>query len=562
MASSSTRILVCGSPGSGKSTLANVLETCGGSFVVAEIPSGPRAAGALLAAAPAADVALVVVDAVQGLDWESLRQLRLLSILGMRQVVVVSKLDVAEHAEERFRELADAVAVERSPAIPVSAFDGDSTAASGGIDWYAGETLRRRLEIVSAGSDQPAAQPFRLPVESVDPLGPVLGGISGTIASGSVAVGAVLRAQPSGASCTLTGITIGAESLDRATAGDAVALRIDSELAVARGDTLSPASEPAEVADQFEARIIWIGDEPLLAGRSYEITLGTRTLAGSVTTIKHRVSVETGEHIAATKLSRDEIGVCNVSMQEPVPFDPYEKNPVTGRFLLVDRETHETCGVGLIDFALRRAHNIHRQLMTVDRSAREALTGHRPCVVWLTGLSGAGKSTVANHVEVALNQRGCHTFLLDGDNVRHGLNRDLGFTDADRVENIRRVAEVSRLMLDAGLIVLVAFISPFRSERQLARERVGSGEFIEVYINTPLEVAEARDTKGLYGKARRGELKNFTGIDSAYEAPEAPELEIRTAEISATDAAKAIIACLEEQGVLSPSGRSLSARTE
>ena len=339
--------------------------------------------------------------------------------------------------------------------------------------------------------------------------------------------------------------------LDRAVAGQSVTLTLADEIDISRGDVISTVEAPAEVADQFECTVVWMHDEPMLAGRPYLLKIGARTVSATITEIKYQVNVNTLEHVAAKRLELNAIGVCNLSLDRPIAFDPYRINRDTGGFILIDRLSNNTVGAGLLHFALRRAHNIHLQHVDVDKRARAALKNQRGCVLWFTGLSGAGKSSIANLVEKKLHALGHHTYLLDGDNVRHGLNKDLGFTDADRVENIRRVAEVARLMVDAGLIVLTAFISPFRSERRMARGLVEEGEFVEVFVDTPLEVAEARDPKGLYKKARRGELKNFTGIDSPYEAPEDPELRLDTTRLDLEAAADAVLAWLGERGMLS-----------
>jgi bifunctional enzyme CysN/CysC len=329
-----------------------------------------------------------------------------------------------------------------------------------------------------------------------------------------------------------------------------VTITLTDEVDVSRGDVLVPADDPPGVADQFEAQIIWMGEHAMLPGRPYLMKIGTRTVTVALDHPKYKVNVNTLEHVAATTLALNEIGVCNIHVDRPIVFDPYVENRDMGGFIIIDRLTNATVGAGLIHFALRRADNVHWQAVQVDQAAHARLKGHQPCVVWFTGLSGAGKSTIADTVERKLHAEGRHTYLLDGDNIRHGLNRDLGFTDADRVENIRRIAEVAALMIDAGLIVLVSFISPFRAERQLARERVGSEKFLEIYVDTPLEVAEARDVKGLYAKARRGELPHFTGIDSPYEPPEAPDLRVDTSTMTAEQAADRVIALLRERGRL------------
>ncbi|MDP9225737.1 MAG: adenylyl-sulfate kinase, partial [Actinomycetota bacterium] len=418
------------------------------------------------------------------------------------------------------------------------------------MPWYRGTTLLGYLETVPLDEERMQRLPFRMPVQWVNRPDSEFRGFAGTIASGVIHSGDAVVVQPSGAQTNVARIVTYDGNLDRAVAGQAVTLTLAAEIDVSRGDVLARVDEPAEVADQFAATIVWMSQQPLLAERPYLIKIGTTTVPATVTRIKHRVNVDTMEHVAATKLELNEIGICNISLEHPIPFDAYSENRTTGGFILIDRITNETSGAGMVDFALRRAHNIQLQALSVNKDARAALMGQRPFVVWFTGLSGAGKSTIANLVEAKLHQFGRRTYLLDGDNIRHGLNKDLGFTDADRVENIRRAGEVAKLMVDAGLIVLVAFISPFRSERRMARELVAEGEFVEVYVNTPLAVAERRDPKGLYRKARQGGLKNFTGIDSPYEEPEDPDLEIRTADCLPDAAAEQVISQLRKLGLL------------
>jgi bifunctional enzyme CysN/CysC len=378
----------------------------------------------------------------------------------------------------------------------------------------------------------------------------VFRGYAGNLAGGTVRPGDRVRVQPSGRESTVARVIGPDGDLPVGLAGQAVTLTLADEVDVSRGDMISSGSHPAEVADQFEATLVWMSDEPMYPGRPYLMKIGTRSVNASVTEPKYRVNVNTLEHLAAKQLELNEVGVVNLSLDRPLAFDAYRDNRETGGFILIDRMHNGTVGAGMLHFALRRAHNIHLQHVDVDKAARAALKGQRPCVLWFTGLSGAGKSTIANLVEKRLHALGRHTYLLDGDNVRHGLNRDLGFTQVDRVENIRRIAEVARLMVDAGLIVIAAFISPFRAERAMARARVEAGEFVEIHVDTPLPMAEQRDTKGLYGKARRGELKNFTGIDSPYEAPEQPELHIDTTTVSADDAAEQVMQRLRQLGVL------------
>jgi len=379
-------------------------------------------------------------------------------------------------------------------------------------------------------------------------------GFAGTLAGGRVAVGERIRVQPSGRESTVSRIVAYGGDLPEAVAGDAVTLVLADEVDVSRGDMISAAAEPAEVADQFECTIVWMDDEPMLPGRPYGLKIGTNTVSATVTDIRHQLNVNTLEHVAARRLELNAIAVCKLSLDRSVPFDAYAANRDTGGFILIDRMSHRTAGAGMLHFALRRSHNIHPQALDLDKATRAALKGQRPCVVWFTGLSGSGKSTIANALEKRLHAMGRHTYLLDGDNVRHGLNRDLGFTPEDRVENIRRIAEVARLMTDAGLIVLTAFISPYRAEREMARSLMPAGEFVEVFVDTALDVAEARDPKGLYRKARRGELKNFTGIDAPYERPEQPDLRLDTAAVTVAQAVEALVAHLRHAGILDPAG--------
>jgi bifunctional enzyme CysN/CysC len=377
-------------------------------------------------------------------------------------------------------------------------------------------------------------------------------GFSGMIVGGTVRPGDRIRVLPSGRESTVARLVTADGDLDEATAGQSVTITLDDEVDISRGDVLAAASSPCGVADQFEAHIIWMGEHPMLPGRTYPLKIGTRTVGATVAQPKYKINVNTLEHAAAKTLELNEIGVANISLDRPVPFDPYEVNRDTGGFILIDRFTNATVAAGLLHFALRRSDNVHWQAIEVNKDAHAALKGQRPCVVWFTGISGAGKSTIANIVERKLHEMGRHTYLLDGDNVRHGLNKDLGFTDADRIENIRRVSEVSSLMVDAGLIVLASFISPFEAERRMARDRVRADEFVEVHVDTTLAVAEARDRKGLYQKARRGELANFTGIDSPYEAPTSPEIRVDTSQISAEQAADVIIEHLRRTRVIGP----------
>jgi bifunctional enzyme CysN/CysC len=399
-------------------------------------------------------------------------------------------------------------------------------------------------------TDGVEAGPFRLPVQWVNRPDLDFRGFSGRIVGGAVRPGDRVRVVPSGKESKVARIVTKDGDLDRAVAGQSITLTLDDEIDISRGDMLAAADAPPGIADQFETTIIWMSEDEMLPGRPYLLKIGAKTVGASIGPPKYKVNVNTLEHLAAKTLHLNEIGVCNLNLDQPIPFDPYTENRDTGAFILIDRITNNTSGAGLLHFALRRSQNIHWQAIEVNKHAHAALKGHRPCVVWFTGLSGSGKSTIANIVEKKLHALGRHTYLLDGDNVRHGLNKDLGFTEADRVENIRRVAEVAKLMVDAGLIVLVSFISPFRAERRFARERVERGEFCEVFVDTPLEVAEKRDTKGLYKKARAGNLTNFTGIDSPYEPPEHAEVRIDTVASAPEDAAEMIIRWLREAGTL------------
>jgi bifunctional enzyme CysN/CysC len=435
--------------------------------------------------------------------------------------------------------------------IPLSALRGDNmTTPSERTPWYHGPTLMEFLETCEVDETRLQGGPFRLPVQWVNRPNLDFRGFCGLIASGSVRPGDRIRVQPSGRESQVARIVAYGGDLDVAVAGQSVTLTLADEVDISRGDVISTAESPAEVADQFECSLVWMAEEPMLPGRPYLLKIGTRTVSATITEPKYKVNVNTLEQLAAKQLELNEIGVCNIALDRPVAFDAYKDNRDTGGFILIDRMSNNTVGAGMLHFALRRSHNIHLQHIDIDKPARASIKGQKPVVLWFTGLSGAGKSTIANIVEKRLHALGRHSYLLDGDNVRHGLNKDLGFTDADRVENVRRVAEVAKLMVDAGLIVLTAFISPFRSERRLARSLVEADEFIEVHVDTPLDVAESRDVKGLYKKARAGQLRNFTGIDSPYEPPENAEIVIDTTELTAERAADRVIALLRSRGVI------------
>jgi bifunctional enzyme CysN/CysC len=529
-------------------------------FIVADTPGHEQYTRNMVTGASTADVAVILVDARKGVLTQTRRHSYIVSLLGIRHVVLaINKMDLMEYSQKTFddivaayREFAQQIGLTNIVAVPLSALRGDNMLErSPRMPWHQGPTLMEYLETVEIEDDL-QHKPFRMPVQWVNRPNQDFRGFAGTVASGAIRRGDTVRALPSGRTSRVTRIVGYEQDLEAAVAGQSITLTLADEIDVSRGDVLAAADSPPAVSDQFQATIIWMHDEPMLRGRPYIIKLGTRTLTGSITTPRHKVNVNTLERLAAKQLELNEIGVCNLSFDRAIPFDPYADNRQTGGFILIDKLSNDTVGAGLLNFALRRAENIHWQALDVNKTARSSLKGQRACVLWFTGLSGAGKSTVANLVEKRLHALGRHTYTLDGDNVRHGLNKDLGFTDADRVENIRRVAEVSKLMVDAGLIVLVSFISPFRSERRLARELMQPGEFLEVFVDTPLAEAEKRDVKGLYKKARRGELKNFTGIDSPYEPPEHPEIHLRTVLQSPEEAAEQILNTLRDGGMLYP----------
>ncbi|MFA4892715.1 adenylyl-sulfate kinase [Brevundimonas sp.] len=517
-------------------------------FILADTPGHEQYTRNMVTAASTADVAIVLIDARKGVLTQTRRHSRLLALLGVRRVVLaVNKMDLVDGSRDRFdaivddyRAFAGSIGLADVTAIPVSAWRGDNVMTPGdALSWYAGPTLMAHLQTVRVLETAPA--PLRLAVQGVTRLADFRG-FTGRIQSGSVRPGDAVRILPSGVSATIDRIVALDGDLEEARAGQSVTVTLIPEVDVSRGDLIAAADAPPEVADQFDAHIVWMSDRPLLPGRACWLKLGAAMVPARVSDIRHKINVDTGEELAATTLTLNDIGRCTLALDAPVAFEPYAVNRDLGGFILIDRMTHETAGAGLIRFALRRSANVRPQALSVSRADRAALKRQSPLVLWFTGLSGAGKSTIANRVEQRLNAEGLHTILLDGDNVRHGLNRDLGFTDADRVENIRRVAEVARLMTDAGLIVLVSFISPFRDERRMARERMEPGEFVEIFVDAPLAVAEARDVKGLYAKARAGKLANFTGIDSAYEPPEAPELRIDAVAGSPDEAADQVVA--------------------
>jgi len=528
-------------------------------FIVADTPGHEQYTRNMVTGASTAQLAVILIDARKGVLTQTRRHSYLVSLLGIKQVLLaINKMDLVDYSEKRFREIeeeyrafAQRIGLENITAVPLSALKGDNMIApSERTPWYHGATLLGVLETVDIDEESAQRAPLRLPVQWVNRPNLDFRGFAGMIAGGAVSVGDKVRALPSGRESTVTRILVGSEEAQRAVADQSVTLTLADEIDISRGDVIAAPQALPEVANQFEATLVWMDDAPMLPGRPYLVKIGATTLPGSFTEPKYKVNVNTMEHLAAKKLGLNEIGVSNLVLDRAIPFDPYTDNRDTGGFIVIDRISNNTVGAGLLHFALRRSHNIHVQAVDVDRKARAAAKRQRPCVLWFTGLSGAGKSTVANLVEKRLHALGCHTYLLDGDNVRHGLNKDLGFTDQDRVENIRRIAEVAKLMTDAGLIVLTAFISPFRAERLMARGLMAENEFFEIFVDTPLAVAEGRDRKGLYKKARRGELKNFTGIDSPYEAPEQPELRLLTTEQTAEQAAEGVVELLRERGIL------------
>ncbi len=524
-------------------------------FIVADCPGHEQYTRNMATGASTADLAVVLVDARKGVLTQTRRHSYIVSLVGIGQVILaVNKMDLVDYAESAFeaivaeyRQLAAALGIAEVQAIPVSALHGSNLIGHDPrMPWYRGPSLLACLESAPVRPESPGCG-FRMPVQWVNRPDAEFRGYAGTVAAGSVAPGDDIVVLPAGVRARVAQVLdVDAElrprACDRAEPGQAITLTFDREIDASRGDVIAQASDAPGVADQFAAHLLWLDGAPLLPGRRYWLKLGTRTVGAQVTEIKHRVDINNQEHLAAKRLEANEVGYCNLSLDAPIVFEPYAINRRLGGFVLIDRLTHATAGAGTLDFALRRAGNIHWQALAIDKAARARSKGQSPRCLWFTGLSGAGKSTIADRVEKRLHALGHHTYLLDGDNVRHGLNKDLGFTDEDRVENIRRVAEVARLMVDAGLIVLVSFISPFRSERRMARELFAPGEFIEVFVDTPLAVAEQRDVKGLYAKARAGRIPNFTGIDSPYEPPEAPELWLDTQAQGPDELAEAVVA--------------------
>ncbi|SDA20394.1 sulfate adenylyltransferase subunit CysN [Sphingomonas sp. NFR15] len=519
-------------------------------FIVADTPGHEQYTRNMVTGASTADLAVILIDARKGVLVQTRRHSYLAHLIGIRNIVLaVNKMDLVGYDQSVFDGIvadytafATSIGIESFVAMPISGFKGDNiTTRSANTPWYTGPTLMEHLETVAVDATLDAQKPFRMPVQWVNRPNLDFRGFAGLIASGAIRPGDAVRVLPSGKTSTVKAIVTLDGDLDEAIAGQSVTLTLADEVDCSRGDVIAAADAPPQVADQFEATIVWMDEAEMLPGRPYWLKIGTQTVSATLQQPKYQVNVNTMEHLAAKTLDLNAIGVANLATDRPIAFEPYAQNRDLGGFILIDKMTNATVAAGMIHFSLRRADNIHWQAVDVSRAAHASQKWQEPRVVWLTGLSGSGKSTIANIVEKKLYARGKHSFLLDGDNVRHGLNKDLGFTDADRVENIRRVGEVAKLMTDAGLIVITAFISPFRAERDMVRQMLPAGEFIEVHIDTPLAEAEARDVKGLYKKARAGQLKNFTGIDSPYEPPLNPEIRIDTTKLSADQAADVIV---------------------
>jgi bifunctional enzyme CysN/CysC len=533
-------------------------------FIVADTPGHEQYTRNMVTGASTADCAVLLMDARKGLLTQTRRHTFLVSLLGLRHVaLVINKLDLVSYSEERFRELeaeyqafAHQLGLEDISCIPLSALRGDNVVErSPRMPWYSGPALLEYLESVEVDEDRLQAGPLRMPVQWVNRPDPDFRGFTGMIVGGSVRPGDPVAILPAGRETRVSRIVTFEGDVERAVAGQSVTLTLTDEIDVSRGDVIAAAEQPPRVGEQFEASIVWMAEEPMLRGRSYVLQVGTRTVAATISPLKYKLDIDSLEHLAAEQLELNEIGVCELELDRPVAFDPYVENRDMGGFVLIDRITNHTLAAGMLNFELRRSRNVHYHAAGIDKRAHSHQKGQRPCVLWLTGLSGAGKSTIANVLEGRLHELGRHTYLLDGDNIRKGLNKDLGFSGADRVENIRRVAEVSRLMVDAGLIVITSFISPFESERRMARELLDEDEFIEVFVDAPLAVAEARDPKQLYARARRGEIKNFTGIDSPYEPPEDPDLRIDTTRTTPEQAGEQILDELRRRKILDPEMR-------
>ena len=519
-------------------------------FIVADCPGHEQYTRNMFTGASTADLAIMMIDARKGVLVQTRRHSYLCNLIGIKNIVLaVNKMDLVDYSQQVFDEIvadytafAHEIGIKSFTAMPISGFKGDNiTTLSENTPWFAGQPLIEHLESVELDLTTDQTKPFRLPVQWVNRPNLDFRGFSGLISSGSVKPGDAVRVLPSGKTSTVTKIVTLDDQLDEAVAGQSVTICFADEVDCSRGNVIAVADAPPEVSDQFEATIVWMDDDPLHVGRAYWLKLGTQTVSVTVQQPKYTVNVNTMEHLAAKTLELNAIGVAELATDKPIVFEPYALSRTLGGFILIDKITNRTVGAGMLHFSLRRAQNVHWQATDIGREEHAGLKNQKARVLWFTGLSGSGKSTIANEVEKSLNLMNRHTFLLDGDNVRHGLNKDLGFTEADRIENIRRVGEVAKLMADAGLIVLTAFISPFRVERDMVRAMLPDAEFIEIFVDTPLEVAEARDVKGLYKKARSGALKNFTGIDSPYEPPLNPEIRVNTVEMTATEAAEYIV---------------------
>lgn len=523
-------------------------------FIVADCPGHVQYTRNMATGASTADLAVVLVDARKGLLTQTRRHSWIVRLFGIRQIVLaVNKMDLLGFDEGVFRQiaheyhaLAEKLGIETVHAIPLSALQGDNLIVpSANTPWYQGPSLLQVLDAAPSRTEQGSDTGFRMPVQWVNRPDQNFRGYAGTLASGTAKLGDEIVVLPSGRRSRLTRIVTAAGDLPKAAQGQAVTLTLADEIDISRGDVIVAADNRCETSDQFAAHLLWMDEAPLLPGRPYWLKIGSKTVSASITEIKHRIDVDNQAELASRELAMNEVAVCNIALAEPIAFTPYDENRTLGGFILIDRQSHATVAAGTIDFALRRAANVHWHAASTSQQMRAASLGQTPRCIWFTGLSGSGKSTLANLLEQRLHAAGKHAYILDGDNIRHGLNRDLGFTDADRVENIRRVAEVAKLMTDAGLIVLVSFISPFRAERRMARELFAAGEFIEVFVDAPLVVAEQRDPKGLYAKARAGKIPNFTGIDSPYEAPEAPELHLHSEKNSPEELLEMILQKLE-----------------
>lgn len=527
------------------------------SFIVADTPGHEQFTRNMATGASNCEVAVILIDSRKGVLPQTRRHSIICSLLGIRHIIVaVNKIDLAAYSQERFeghvaeyRRFAGSLGFESITAVPLSARYGDNvTIRSRNMPWYEGPTILAALEQLSI-EDAADTKPFRFPVQWVNRPNLDFRGFAGTIASGCVQAGDRVVVAGSGRESSVARIVTQDGDLSSASAGDAVTLVLSDDIDIARGDLLSHCHSRPEVVDQFASHVLWMAEEPMLPERSYLMRIGNLYAPARVTSLRHRVDIASLEHLAARTLGLNEIGFCNISTSAPIAFDPYSENRETGAFILIDRFTNATVAAGMISYGLRRATNIHRQQVSIDKSARAAMSGHKAAVVWFTGLSGSGKSTIADLVERSLHQRGVRTYLLDGDNLRHGLNRDLGFTAADRVENIRRAGEIAKLFVDAGVVVLCSFISPFRAERRAVREILGEGEFVEVFVDTPLEECIKRDPKGLYARAFAGKIQNFTGVDSPYERPDAAEIVVEPTVGTAFDCANAIVAELDRREI-------------